>query len=139
MKPIAPYYIIIKHSNPALLSFSRVRVIINKESIFPLQNDQTIVIPLTDAHPRIVATDGFHFTKPIQLNYTGPGYYMFQVCCAIEDLELLGGGFLLAFFYLTGFFTGFLVLKILSFVPILYFLYRYYVNRKDFIRIRSTR
>ena len=98
-----------------------------------------MVIPLYDNHPKIVATDGFHFTKPLELSYDGPGYYTFNISCAIDDLELLGGGFLLILFYLSGFFTNIFLLKVLSFLPILYFLFRYYINRKGFIRFIPAR
>ena len=93
------------------------------------------MIALTDDHPNIVVTDGFHITKPLGLSLKEPSYYQFKVACAISDEQLLGGFFVLAVFYLLGFFTGLLVLKILSFTPILLFLFWYYIQRKNFLRL----
>ena len=118
-----------------LLSFLKLRVVINGTEIYPLLNDQPVVISIEDDHSRIVVTDGFHFTKPIDLSYDKPSYYKFRIGCAIDDMQLLGGSFLLVFFYLTGFFTGWLLLKIFSFLPIIWFLALYYIKRKEFIRI----
>ena len=122
-----------------LLSFLKIRVIINNKDIYPLSNDRPVVIPLENKYVKLVATDGFHFTKPLELEYKEPSYYKFNVDCAIDDLQLLGGAFMLIVLYLLGFFTGVFILKLLSFVPIVWFLFLYYINRREFIRIIPVR
>jgi hypothetical protein len=114
-----------------------VRVIINGKEIYPLPNNNPVIIPVDDKRTKIVVTDGFHFTKPLELVYQEPSYYNFRIVCAINDLQLLGGFFLLILFYLLGFATGFFWLKLASFCPVIYFLFLYYINRKDFIQITS--
>ena len=130
-----PYYIIVTRSNQALLSFMKIRVIVNGKEIFPLINDKPVIIPLAESHSAIVVTDGFHFTKPLELVYQEPSYYQLKITCAIDDLQLMGGAFLLVLFYLLGFFTGIFLLKLISFAPIIWFLFLYYINRKKFIQI----
>ena len=114
-------------------------MIVNNKEIYPLTNEDPVIIEVYDKHPRIVVTDGFHFTKPIDLNYTQPSYYHFKVVCSIDDLQLLGNGFVLIVFYLLGFFTGTLVLKLVSFLPILYLLFAYYIDRNSFIQIKQDK
>ena len=114
-------------------------MIVNNKEIYPLTNEDPVVIEVYDKHPRIVITDGFHFTKPIDLNYTQPSYYHFKVVCSIDDMQLLGNIFVLIVFYLLGFFTGNLVLKLLSFLPIFYLLFAYYIDRKSFIQIKQDK
>ncbi|HEV8273838.1 MAG TPA: hypothetical protein VGQ04_21145 [Chitinophagaceae bacterium] len=116
-----------------------MRVIVNNKEIYPLPNEDPVVIEVYDSHPRIVVTDGFHFTKPIDLTYKQPSYYHFKVVCSIDDLQLLGNVFVLIVFYLLGFFTGSFVLKLLSFLPIFYLLFAYYIDRKSFIQIRQDK
>jgi len=118
-----------------LLSLLPLRVIVNNKDIYTLENDKPVVIPVENNYPRIVATDGFHYTKPLKLTYKEPSYYRFKITCAIDDAQLLGGGFLLALFYLLGFWTGLFLLKLLSFLPLLWLLLTYYFNRKKFLRI----
>jgi hypothetical protein len=108
---------------------------VNNKDIYPLVNDQPVIIPVEYNYPKIVVTDGFHFSKPLELVYEEPSYYNFRVECAINDTQLLGGGFLLVFFYLTGFFTDVFILKLISFLPIVLFLILYYLKRKEFIRL----
>ena len=114
-------------------------MIVNNKEIYPLTNEEPVVIEVYDKHPRIVVTDGFHFTKPIDLTYTQPSYYHFKVVCSIDDLQLFGNIFVLIVFYLLGFFTGSLVLKLLSFLPIFYLLFAYYIDRKSFIQIKQDK
>ena len=114
-------------------------MIVNNKEIYPLTNEDPVVIEVYDKHPRIVVTDGFHFTKPIDLNYTQPSYYHFKVVCSIDDMQLLGNVFVLIVFYLLGFFTGSFVLKLLSFLPIFYLLFAYYIDRRSFIQIKQDK
>ena len=112
---------------------------VNNNEIYPLLNDKPVIIPVKDNHPKIVVTDGFHFTKPIELIYKGPSYYHFKVVCAIDDMQFFGGFVFLAFFYIFGVFTGFIVLKLLSFLPGLIFLFLFYINKRAFIQIKQDR
>ncbi|MBL7740199.1 MAG: hypothetical protein JNK14_13365 [Chitinophagaceae bacterium] len=118
-----------------LLSFLPVRVIVNDREIYPLLNDQPVVIEVKGDYAKVVVTDGFHFTKPVQLSFKEPSYYNFRVVAAINDMQLLTGFVLMAMLYLLGFFTGIFIIKLLSFLPVLYFLFLYYINRKEFIRM----
>lgn len=122
-----------------LLSILNVRVIVNNKEIYPLNNTETVIIEIQDNHPKVVVTDGYHFTKPIDLTYKQPSYYQFKVVCAIDDMQLLGNFFILMLFYLLGFFTGIFILKLLSFLPIVYLLLAYYIDRNSFIQIRQDR
>jgi hypothetical protein len=120
-----------------LLSFLKVQVIVDNKQIYPLYNDQPVIIEVPDNHTKIVVSDGFHFTKPIELNYTQPSFYYFKVVSPVNDLQLLGGAFIMMFFYLLGFITGLLLIKLISFIPIFLLLAIYYFNRKSFIQLRQ--
>ncbi len=118
-----------------LLSFLKIRAIINGKEIYPLLNTKPIVIPVQENNPRIVITDGYHITTPLKLIYQEIPAYCFNVVCAISDRQLLVGFFVLAGFYLSGLYTGLLVLKFFSFLPLIYLLLFYYLNRKEFIQL----
>ena len=114
-------------------------MIVNNKEIYPLSNEDPVVIEVKDNHPKIVVTDGFHFTRPIDLTYKQPSYYHFKVVCSIDDMQLLANAFVLIAFYLLGFFTGVFVVKLLSFLPIFYLLFAYYIDRNSFIQLRQDR
>ena len=121
-----------------LLSFLNIRVIINGTEIYPVKQGQRVIIPLESNNPKVVVTDGYHFTKPLELVYHHLHTYYFKIVCAIDDTQLLAGSCVLVLFYLMGFVTGIFVLKLLSLFPVLYFLFLYYINRKEFIQIQAV-
>ena len=94
-----------------------------------------MVIEVEENHPKVVITDGFHITPPIELVYHHLNTYYFKVICVIGDVQLLAGAMLMAVLYLIGFYTGFFIIKLFSVAPILYFLFYYYINRRDFLQI----
>jgi hypothetical protein len=100
-----------------------------------LPDSKPVVIPVAANHPKLVITDGYHISKPLTLVYKELNTYCFKVVCAISDRQLLGGFIATAFLYLAGFYTSLLVLKVLSFLPPIYLLMFYYLNRKDFFRL----
>ena len=118
-----------------MLRFLKLRAIINNKDIYPLLNRKRIIIPVEKSNFSIVITDGFHITRPLQLSYDQPGYFNFEVTCIVDDLALLGGAIVLVIFYLLGLFTGFLILKLLSFLPVIGLLFFYYVKRKHFLKL----
>lgn len=118
-----------------LLSFLKIRAVVNGKEIYPLPDSKPVVIPVSENNPRIVVTDGYHFTTPLKLVYKDLPIYCFNVGCAISDKQLLVGFILLAVLYLSGLFTGFLILKVFSFLPIIYLVLFYYLNRREFIRL----
>ena len=118
-----------------MLRFLKLRAIIDNRDIYPLSNKKRIIIPVEKNNFALVITDGFHITRPLQLSYDQPGYFNFEVTCIVDDLALLGGAFILIVFYLLGLFTGFLLLKLLSFLPVISLLFFYYVNRRNFLKL----
>lgn len=108
---------------------------VNGRDIYPLADSKVVVIPVQENNPKIVITDGYHITKPVKLVYKDMHTYCFKVVCAVNDRQVYIGMGVLFVLYLSGFLTGFLVLKVFSFFPILYLLMFYYLNRKDFFRL----
>lgn len=98
-------------------------------------NEEPVIIEVKDDATRIVITDGFHFTQPIKLKFKEPSYYYFKVVCALDDIQLVTGSLLLAVLYILGFLTNIFLIKLFSFLPIVYFLFVYYINRKEFIKV----
>ena len=51
-------------------------------------------------------TDGYHFTKPLELVYHHLHTYYFKIVCAIDDTQLLAGCALACLILFTGFCNG---------------------------------
>jgi len=129
---------VLQRRNQVLLSFLKLRAVVNGKEIYPLPDSRPVVIPVMENNPRIVITDGFHITQPLKLVFTDLHTYCFKVGCAIGDYQLAAGFLLLSGLYLGGFLSGLLVLKVLSFFPLVYGVLFYYLNRRDFIRLEPV-
>jgi len=103
-----------------------------------LVKNKPIVVTIPTNPSRIVVTDGFHITKPLELTYSYTKTYYFKVVCGIENDQLLVGTIIGVIIYMMGVTSGLILLQILSISPILYFLFLYYIKRKEFIQIRPV-
>ena len=119
-----------------LINFLNIRVIVNGQDIYTLPPDKPVVISLSENKAKLVATDGYHITKPLELSYHLPHTYYLKVICAIDNNLLITGVVLLIIFSLVGLISNVAFLQVLSFVPVLYFLFLYYINRREFIKIQ---
>ena len=97
-----------------------------------------MVISIPANYPHIVVTNGFHYTKPVQINYHQNRIFYVAITCAVDNDRLLAGGIVTLLFFLTGLTSGLIFLRFLSFLPVFYFLYAYYINRRSFIQLRSV-
>jgi hypothetical protein len=126
---------VITRKNQVLLNFLRIRAVVNGKEIYALSNKKPIVITVMQNNPKVVITDGYHITKPLELIYHHLNTYYFKVICVIDNMQLLAGAMLLIILYLVGIYSGIFIIKLSSTLPIFYFLFFYYVNRKDFLQI----
>lgn len=119
-----------------MLNFFKVRVVVNGNQIYQLDKEQSVVIPLEDSRPKLVVTDGFHYTHSLEVACHRITTYYLKIVCAIDDNLIAAGLVLWGLFYVVGLVSGILLLQALSFLPILYFLYYYYINREEFIKVK---
>ena len=127
---------VITRESQLLINFLNIRVIINGKDIYTLVPQKPVLISLNENNATLVATDGFHYTKALELFFPFPQTYQVKVECAIDNNLLITGVVLLVIFALVGLISDLALLRLLSFVPILYFLFLYYINRREFMKIR---
>ncbi|MCX8020201.1 MAG: hypothetical protein N2747_06880 [Chitinophagaceae bacterium] len=129
------FRIVVVRKNHFLFSFLRLRVIVNAKDIYPLADAKPVMISLDTNPSSIVVTDGYHFTKPYNILLQDNQPHLFQVVCAVTDRHMLILFVLFSLSYFSGLFTGFLLFKVFSFLPLLYLVGFYYLNRSEFIRL----
>jgi len=113
-------------------------VVINGHHIYNLVKNQPVVIDMPTNPTKVVVSDGFHITPPVELVYTIKPVRYFTIACAIEDAQLLVGFILTLIVYAMGLTSGILFLRLVSIAPIIYFLFIYYIKREAFIRLRPV-
>jgi hypothetical protein len=121
-----------------LLNLLRVRIIIDGTAIYPLQKNKPVVIPLASNPSHVVVTDGFHCSKPLEVAFHHLPVYYFKISCAVDNNRLAAGIILSLLFFLAGFSSGILFLVLLSFAPFIFFLYRFYIKKQEFIQMKPA-
>jgi hypothetical protein len=120
-----------------LLRFLKLRLVVNGMQIYPLRKNKPVFITMTTTPSRIVVTDGFHITRPLELKYhqrTGH----FNIVCAVNNDVLVGGLIFMFMFFAMGATSGTFVLQLFSLLPIGCILFLYYIRRQEFIQIRPS-
>jgi 23S rRNA U2552 (ribose-2'-O)-methylase RlmE/FtsJ len=107
--------------------------------IYSLQKGQPVVVNMPTNPARIVVTDGYHITGPVQISYSPQRTHYFTIACVVENDVLVGGGIFMMLLFFMGLTSGLFVLQLLSMSPIFYLLFLYYVKRKEFIQIRRLK
>lgn len=121
-----------------LLRLLKLRVVVDGRYIYSLARETPIIVTLPASPSKIVVTDGFHITRPLELNYSHTQTYYFKVVCGIENDQLIIGTIIAFIIYMMGLTSNLLILQLFSLAPIIYFLFLYYIKRKEFIQIRPV-
>ena len=110
----------------------------NGHSIYPLIRNKPVVIDMPTNPTKLVVTDGFHITSPLNVTYAKKYTRYFTIACIVEDAQLIVGFVLILVLYAMGLTSGIIFLRLLSMVPIFYFLFLYYIRRQEFIHLRPV-
>jgi hypothetical protein len=88
------------------LWFLKLRLIVNGTYIYSLVKNKPIIVSIPTNPSKIVVTDGFHITKPLELTYSHTRTYYFQIVCGIENDQLLVGTIIGGLVYMMGATSG---------------------------------
>jgi hypothetical protein len=121
-----------------LLRFLTLRLVVNGMHIYPLAKGKPVVVTVPTNPARLVVTDGFHITPPVQIAYAPQRIHYFNIACIVENDVLVGCSIFMTLLFFMGLSSGLIILWLLSISPVLCFLFLYYVKRKEFIRIRPA-
>ena len=120
-----------------MLRFLKLRLVVNGMHIYPLRKNKPVFITIPTHPSRLVVTDGFHISQPVELRLRQRTGY-FTVVCAIDNDLLVGGAIFMLMFFSMGATSGMFVLQLFSMLPMIYVLYLYYIRRREFIQIRPA-
>ncbi len=76
--------------------------------IYSLMQNRPIVINLQTNPSKLVVTNGFHITPPVQVTYSPKRTYRFTIACIIENDVLIGGAVFMLMVFLWAYHRGLL-------------------------------
>ncbi len=120
-----------------MLQFLKLRLVVNGMHIYHLRKNKPILVTMPTNPSRIVVTDGFHITRPLELRYRQQVAH-FDIACAVNNDVLVGGAIFMLMFFAMGATSGVFVLQLFSLLPVIMLLFVYYIKRQAFIQIRPA-
>lgn len=121
-----------------MLWFLKLKIVVNGSCIYLLAKNKPVMITLPHNPCNIVITDGYHITRPVSITCSHRQNYHYKVACSIENEQLIVGALIVFLIYMAGLTSGAVWLQFASILPVFYFLYLYYINRREFIKIRPV-
>jgi hypothetical protein len=129
--------LIVTRKNQFLLNLLDLRVIVNDSYIYHLKPGDPLLLSISTAQQvTMVFTNGFHITPRLHIPCSAGKINRLLVGCLLEDEMLLAGFLLTALLFIIGAFSGLLLAQLLSFGPVIYALYLFYIRRKTFLQVR---
>jgi len=120
-----------------LLRFFTIWVIVNDTQVYFFDKKKPLVIFVSNGS-KLVVSDGFHHSTPFHTCFATKNELRYRVALFAEDDQFIAGFVLLLIFYAMGLTSNILFMRIVSFVPILVFLYVYYIKKDKFLQLSAV-
>ncbi len=106
---------------------------VNDNHIYQLHEQQPLVLDEHHLPLKLVAKNGFHFSKPRRITKTADAAILIGIGCKADNGTLWGGVLFSLLFFIIFFATGLYVVLALANLPLLYLVYKFFLMPKEFI------
>lgn len=110
-------------------------VVVNDKNIYELVEQQPLIIENQKLPVKILAKNGFHFSKPLTITKDNSNIVLLGVGCKADNGRFWGGIILSLWLFMIFFITKFYIALILANLPLLYLMYHFFWKPKEFITI----
>jgi hypothetical protein len=118
-----------------LLRVLSLYIIVNDKHLYQLKEGQPLTIEAIDLPVKLVAENGFHFSKPMYIRQNTGAPVLVGIGCEADNGRLWGGIMISALFFIIFFATGLYVLLLPANLPLIYLVYKIFWKPKQFITI----
>lgn len=120
-----------------MLNLLDLRVIVNDTVIYYLKPGHPLLLRLAATQPlTMVFSNGFHITQRLHVPVLPGTTARLVVGCLLDDHWVVALFLLTGLLFVAGVFSGFYIVQLVSFVPVLCGLYLFYGRRKAFLQVR---
>lgn len=131
--------IVILRERQLLLRLLKLYVVVNDVHIYQLKEQEPLIIEEHQLPVKIVAKNGFHFSKPFYIKkYTGQNILL-GIGCNADNGRLWGAVVFSLLFFVIFLVTGFHLVLLLANLPLLFLLYHVFIQSKEFITIETLK
>ncbi len=108
---------------------------VNDTHLYQLKEREPLLIEQNNLPIKIVAENGFHFSKPLYLSKPKAEPVLIGIGCKADNGTLWGGIIFSALFFIIFFVTRFYPVLLLANLPLFYLVYKIFWTPKEFITI----
>lgn len=117
----------------------KLYVVINDLHLYQLKEQEPLLIEAHELPVKIVAKNGFHFSKPFYIKkYTGDNI-LIGIGCNADNGRLWGGTAFSVLFFIIFLITGYHIILLLANLPLLFLVYQFFLKPKEFITIETVK
>lgn len=113
----------------------KLYIVVNDTHLYQLKEQEPLVIDEHRLPVKLVAKNGFHFSKPKHINTPVADTVLIGIGCRADNGTLWGGLIFSALFFAIVFATGFYPVLVLANLPLLYLVYLFFITPNEFITI----
>lgn len=139
---VAFYYPIVHHGTIVILRERQLLmrvlkpyILINDTDIYELKEGVPLIIDCHELPVKIVAKNGFHFSRPFYIRKPFASPLYIDVGCEADNGRLWGAVLLSVLMFVLFMTTGIHVFLVLANAPLLFILYKFYIKAKEFFTI----
>lgn len=110
-------------------------VVVNDNHIYQLKEQEPLVLDEHDLPLKIMAKNGFHFSKPKNINKRNGDAVLIGIGCRADNGTLWGGIVFSILFFILFIATGLYFILLLANLPLLYLAFIFFIRSKEFITI----
>ena len=110
-------------------------IVVNDNHIYQLKDQEPLMLDEHDLPLKLVAKNGFHFSKPKNIKKHNTDAVLIGISCRIDNVTLWGGVLFSILFFSIFLMTGLYFILLLANLPLLYLVYIFFIKPKEFITI----
>ena len=118
-----------------MLRVLKLYIVVNDNHLYQLKEQEPLVLEENDLPVKLVAENGFHFSKPFYITKHNAGTILIGIGCEADNGTLWGGILFSLLFFTIFLATHFYAVMILANLPLLYLVYKFFLKTKEFITI----
>jgi hypothetical protein len=112
----------------------KLYIVVNDTHLYQLKEMQPLIIEQTKLPVKIVAKNGFHFSKPKYIkDTTNP--ILIGIGCEADNGRFWGGVIFSIFFFGIFYITGYYIILLLANLPLFFLFYKFFIKPNQFITI----
>lgn len=121
-----------------ILHLRKVRIVVNGTDIYELERNKPSVIDIQGPLCSITITDGFHHSKIFPLSFEKTSLHKLKVSTILDNGRLVFILLLTFILFILAFLNEIWFVKLVSFVPVILFLFFYYIKRRSFFLLEAV-